>query len=78
MVSSSVRTHRHQTLGAFRDANTVFCSCSASRLPDDLVKTADDVYVRFHRTKQWCRHDYTKAELAVWVERIRASGTKRI
>ena len=42
------------------------------------MKTADDVYVRFHGTKQWYRHDYTKAELAVWADRIRASGAKRV
>lgn len=63
---------------AFRDANAVFCSCSGPRLPDELVRTADDVYVRFHGTKQWYRHDYSKQELAVWAERIRASGAKRV
>jgi uncharacterized protein YecE (DUF72 family) len=63
---------------AFRDANAIFCSCSGPRLPDELVKTADDVYVRFHGTKRWYRHDYTKEELAVWVERIRRSGAKRV
>ena len=63
---------------AFRETRTVFCSCSGPRLPDELVKTADDVYVRFHGTKQWYRHDYSKEELAVWAERIRASGARRV
>ncbi len=63
---------------AFRDAGAIFCSCSGPRLPDELVKTADDVYVRFHGTSKWYRHDYTKAELAVWADRIRASGAKRV
>jgi uncharacterized protein YecE (DUF72 family) len=63
---------------AFRDAGVTFCSCSGPRLPDELVRTTDDVYVRFHGTKQWYRHNYTKAELAVWVERIRGSGAKRV
>jgi uncharacterized protein YecE (DUF72 family) len=63
---------------AFRDSNIVFCSCSGPRLPDELVKTADDVYVRFHGTKQWYRHDYTKEELSVWTQRISASGAKRV
>ena len=62
---------------AFRDANAIFCSTSAPRLPDELVKTADDVYVRFHGTKRWYRHDYTNEELAVWAARIRESGAKR-
>ena len=63
---------------AFRASRTVFCSCSGPRLPDELVKTADDVYVRFHGCKQWYRHDYTPAELAVWAGKIRASGAPRV
>ena len=38
---------------------------------------ADEVYIRLHGPKRWYRHDYSKAELAVWAERIRASGAKR-
>jgi uncharacterized protein YecE (DUF72 family) len=63
---------------AFRQSGTIFCSCSAPRLPDELVKTADDVYVRFHGPKRWYWHDYTRAELAVWKERIKASGASRV
>jgi uncharacterized protein YecE (DUF72 family) len=63
---------------AFREAKVAFCSCSGPRLPDELVRTADDVYVRFHGTTRWYRHDYTKEELAVWVRRIRESGAKRV
>lgn len=63
---------------AFRAANIIFCSCSGPRLPDELVKTADDVYIRFHGKKQWYRHDYTVDELEAWTEKIRASGTTRI
>ena len=44
---------------AFRETGTIFCSCSGPRLPDELIKTADDIYVRFHGVKQWYRHDYT-------------------
>ena len=58
---------------AFRDTGTIFCSASAPRLPDELIKTADDVYVRFHGTRNWYRHDYTKDELKVWSSRIRQS-----
>ena len=67
-----------RVFAAFRETGTVFCSCSGPRLPDELVKTADDVYVRFHGTKQWYRHDYSKEELAVWAGRIRASGARRV
>jgi uncharacterized protein YecE (DUF72 family) len=67
-----------RVFAAFRATGTIFCSCTGPRLPDELVRTADDVYVRFHGTKSWYRHDYTKAELAVWAERIRASGATRV
>ena len=63
---------------AFTDANTIFCSTSGPRLPDELVKTADEVYVRFHGTQRWYRHDYTDEELAVWAARVRASGARRV
>jgi uncharacterized protein YecE (DUF72 family) len=63
---------------AFREAGIIFCSCSGPKLPDELVRTADDLYVRFHGIKQWYRYDYSAEELAVWVERIRMSKAKRI
>lgn len=63
---------------AFRDANAIFCSCSGPRLPDELVVThPTDVYLRFHGTKRWYRHDYTKDELAVWTARLRAANPAR-
>jgi uncharacterized protein YecE (DUF72 family) len=63
---------------AFREKGILFCSCSGPRLPDELVKTADEVYVRFHGTTRWYRHDYSDEELAAWARRIRASGAKRV
>lgn len=66
-----------KTYAAFRDSGAIFCSCSGPRLPDELVKTADDIYVRFHGIKQWYRHDYTIEELTVWAQRIKACGSKR-
>jgi uncharacterized protein YecE (DUF72 family) len=62
---------------AFREAGIVFCSCSGPRLPDELIQTADEVYIRLHGPKRWYRHDYSKAELAMWADRIKLSGAKR-
>jgi uncharacterized protein YecE (DUF72 family) len=62
---------------AFRRTGTIFCSCSGPRLPDELVRTADEVYLRLHGPERWYRHDYSTSELTVWVERIKASGAKR-
>lgn len=63
---------------AFRQVGIIFCSCSGPKLPDELITTADDLYVRFHGIKQWYRYDYLAEELTVWVKKIRASGVKRI
>ena len=63
---------------AFRAAGIIFCSCSGPRLPDALITTTEDIYIRFHGIKQWYRHDYSPAELKTWAERIRTSGAKRV
>jgi uncharacterized protein YecE (DUF72 family) len=63
---------------AFRQNGTIFCSCSGPRLPDTLVETADDVYIRFHGLKRWYRHDYTKEELTEWAGKIKNSRARRV
>jgi uncharacterized protein YecE (DUF72 family) len=62
---------------AFAARKVVFCSVSAPRLPDDLIKTSDDIYVRFHGPHWWYRHDYSDQDLREWAKRIRASGAKQ-
>lgn len=32
----------------FSETGTIFCSTSGPRLPDELVKTTDEIYLRFH------------------------------
>jgi len=59
---------------AFREKGIIFCSCSGPRLPDELVKTTEDVYIRFHGTKNWYRHDYSAEELSTWADRIEESS----
>jgi uncharacterized protein YecE (DUF72 family) len=63
---------------AFRSAGLIFCSVSAPRLPGDVIQTADAVYLRFHGTQQWYRHDYSEAELETWAKKIRASRAKEV
>lgn len=62
----------------FENAGAIFCSCSGPRLPDALVRTADDIYIRFHGVNRWYRHDYSHEELMVWARRIRGSGAQRV
>lgn len=69
---------RESVFTAFRSSGAIFCSCSGPRLPNDLVRTADDIYVRFHGVKQWYRHDYSLVELTDWAERVRASAARRV
>jgi uncharacterized protein YecE (DUF72 family) len=66
-----------EVYSTFRKAGIIFCSCSGPRLPDELVQTADEIYVRLHGPKRCYRHDYSKAELAIWAGRIKASSAKR-
>jgi uncharacterized protein YecE (DUF72 family) len=63
---------------AFKEHGIIFCSCSGPKLPDTLVHTADDIYIRFHGTEKWYRHDYSKEELAEWAQRIRDSGASQV
>jgi len=67
-----------QTYLAFKKTNTIFCSCSAPRLPDELIQTSDEVYIRFHGTSRWYRHNYSSEELTVWAERIRRHDPTRV
>ena len=63
---------------AFKAANAIFCSCSGPRLPDAVIKTSDDIYVRFHGIERWYRHDYSDGELRDWAQRICSLNPKRI
>ena len=62
---------------ALRRRKIIMCAVSAPRIPDKLVRTADDIYVRLHGTSRWYRHDYSDDELAGWAEKILSSGAKR-
>jgi len=67
-----------EVYAAFRANGTIFCACSGPGLPDELIRTADDIYVRFHGVDRWYLYDYSDAELQVWADRIRDSGATRV
>jgi uncharacterized protein YecE (DUF72 family) len=52
----------------------IFCAVSGPRLPDVIPAGGETIYVRFHGTSRWYRHDYSDAELTAWAEKIQASG----
>ena len=61
---------------AFAERGLIFCTVSAPRLPDELIKTADTIYLRLHGRSRWYRHDYTVAELEEWARKIARSGAR--
>lgn len=67
-----------EVFAAFRVHGTIFCSTSGPNLPDEIVHTADEIYVRFHGPERWYRHDYSDAELAGWADKICDSGVRRV
>ena len=67
---------RQAVFRAFERRGLIFCSVSSPRLPADLIKTSDLLYVRFHGTSRWYRHDYSREELAVWADKIGSSGAR--
>ena len=56
----------------------VFCSVSASELPETLVRTGSAVYVRFHGKDGWYQHNYPEEELKEWAKRIKQQGTPKV
>ena len=67
-----------EVFAAFQKAGFIFCTVSAPHLPNDVIKTADVLYVRFHGVSQWYRHDYSNAELRTWASKMRTSRPKEI
>ena len=60
----------------FRERGLIFCTVSAPRLPDDLIKTNDVIYARLHGRSRWYRHDYTAEEITEWARKISDSGAR--
>jgi uncharacterized protein YecE (DUF72 family) len=61
---------------ALTKAGLIFCSVSAPRLPEELVRTNETIYLRFHGRSKWYRHDYSAEELVQWAEKIKASQAR--
>jgi uncharacterized protein YecE (DUF72 family) len=61
-----------------RKQGVIFCIVSTPNLPDTLVKTADDVYIRFHGPASRYSSDYSEKELRSWAKKIRQSKAKNV
>lgn len=69
---------RESVYRAFAARGITFCAVSAPRLPETFPSGQRLLYVRFSGRTQWYRHNYSREELAVWVERIRNSGAEEV
>jgi uncharacterized protein YecE (DUF72 family) len=67
-----------EVFASLRAHKIIFCSVSAPKLPDDLIVTADDIYIRFHGPRRWFYDPYSEAELAAWSAKISASQAKAV
>jgi uncharacterized protein YecE (DUF72 family) len=65
---------RESVYHRFRERGLIFCTVSAPRLPDELVRTSDVIYARLHGRSRWYRHDYSDDELREWAGKIAARG----
>ncbi|MCS7336838.1 MAG: DUF72 domain-containing protein [Verrucomicrobiae bacterium] len=63
---------------AFKRAGAIFCSVSAPRLPAEVVKTSNAVYVRFHGSARWYAYDYAPTELEAWARKIADAGAAEV
>lgn len=62
---------------ALRQAGVVFCTVSAPGLPEEMVFTGPEAYLRMHGAARWYRHDYSEDELRAWARRLRALPARR-
>ncbi|MEM1577554.1 MAG: DUF72 domain-containing protein [Candidatus Pacearchaeota archaeon] len=56
----------------------VFCIVSAPNLPEDFIKTHENIYIRFHGKQGWYRSNYSDNELKDWAKKIKNSKAKKV
>ncbi len=61
-----------------KNTGLVFCTVSASELPETLVATSSAVYVRFHGKDGWYQGFYPQRELEEWAEKIKTLNVQRV
>jgi len=61
-----------------RKNGITFCIVSSRDLPEDFVKTSDDVYIRFHGKEFWYASNYSDEELKDWARKIKKSKAKNV
>lgn len=54
-----------------KENNIIFCSVSAPKLPEDIIQTTKDIYIRFHGKDRWYKYNYSDDELKFYAERLK-------
>ncbi len=62
---------------SLEESQISFCAVSAPRLPQEIVRTAPWLYLRFHGAV-WYRYEYSREELEEWARRIRGARAREV
>ncbi len=61
-----------------RENKIIFCSVSAPKLPDNIIKTSYDIYIRFHGKDKWYKYNYSDEEIRNYAEKIKNLKCKNL
>jgi len=61
-----------------RKNKIIFCIVSSPSLPEDFVKTTEEIYVRFHGRGGWYSSNYSDDELKEWAKKIKKSKAEQV
>jgi uncharacterized protein YecE (DUF72 family) len=67
------------TFNVMHELGLGFCMVSAPSLPEVVVSTSPNAYVRFHGKKSWYNYHYSQDELTLWKHRLAGlSGVEQL
>ncbi len=69
---------KEEVYDKFRENNVIFCSVSAPNLPECLIKTSDDIYIRLHGKGKWYASNYSRKELDERAEKIKKAKARNV
>jgi len=61
-----------------RKNKIIFYIVSSPSLPEDFVKTTEEIYVRFHGRGGWYSSNYSDDELKEWAKKIKKSKAEQV
>ena len=69
---------REEVYDEFKKNKVIFCIVSSPEMPEDFIKSAEDVYLRFHGKASMYGSLYTNKELENWAKKIKKSRAKNV